>query len=61
MDKQNYTARELAALFKEIRADEAAGKREDAHWYGMEAFQRILDAKTKTPATEKAKDNAIER
>ena len=61
MEKEFYTAEELAALFKEIRADEAAAKREDAHWYGKEAFQRILDAKTKTPAAEKGKDRGIER
>ena len=29
MEKEFYTAEELAALFKEIRADEAAAKRED--------------------------------
>ena len=59
--KEFYTAEELAALFKEIREDEAAAKREDAHWYGMEAFKRILDAKTKAPADEKAKEKRIKR
>lgn len=55
------TCEELTALFKEIRADEAAAKREDAHFYGKEAFQRILDAKTEAPAAEKGKDRGIER
>ena len=41
MVKEFYSAEELAALFKEIRADEAAAKREDAHWYGREAFRNI--------------------
>jgi hypothetical protein len=62
MEKESYTAEELAALFKEMRADEAAAKREDAHWYGKEAFKNILDGKTKAPAVEKDKDNrGIER
>jgi hypothetical protein len=61
MEKKSYTAEELAALFKEMRADEAAAKREDAHWYGKEAFQKILDEKTKAPAVEKGKDRGIER
>ena len=61
MEKESYTAEELAALFKEIRADEAAAKREDAHWYGRETFQEILNGKMKAPAVEKGKDNGIER
>jgi hypothetical protein len=61
MTKQFHTAEELAALFKEIRADEAAAKREDAHWYGREAFRNILDAKADAPAAEKTKDKGIER
>jgi hypothetical protein len=61
MMKQSYTAEELAVLFKEIRADEAAAKREDAHWYGREAFRNILDAKADAPAAEKTKDKGIER
>jgi hypothetical protein len=60
-DEEMLTCEGLAALFKEIRADEAAGKREDAHWYGEEAFQKILDGKTKAPAAEKGKDRDIER
>ena len=63
MEKEFYTAEELAAIFKEMREDYAAGKREEAHWYGREAFQDILDAKTKTPTVEKDKDKdrGIER
>ena len=62
MEKEYYTAEELAALFKEMRADEAAAKQEDAHCYGKEAFQKILDGKTKAaPAVEKSKDRGIER
>ena len=48
-------------LFKEIRADEAAGKRDDAHCYGREAFRKILDGKTEAPAVVKGKDRDIER
>jgi hypothetical protein len=51
----------LTALFKEIRADEAATKREDAHWYGKEALEKILDGKKKDPALEKGKDKDFER
>ena len=58
---RKLTAREQAALFKEIREDEAAGKREDAHWYGKEAFQKILDGPTEAAAVEKGKDKGIER
>ena len=47
-------------LFKEIREDEAAGKREDAHWYGKQAFHKILDGKTEALPTEKEKDRGIE-
>jgi len=43
MVKESYTAEELAALFKEIRADEAAAKREDAHWYGKEGARALHD------------------
>ena len=61
-DEEVLTCEKLAALFKEVRADEATAKREDAHWYGMEAleaYQKILDGKMKAPAAEKAK--GIER
>ncbi len=55
------TASEQKALFAEMRADEAAGKREDAHLYSMEAFEKILDMKAEAPAVEKGKDKGIER
>lgn len=58
---RKLTATEQAALFKEIRKDEAAGKREDAHWYGREAFQKILDGTTEAAAVEKGKAQGIER
>lgn len=58
---RKLTVKALAALFKEIREDEAAGKREDAHWYGKEAFQKILDGTTEAAAAEKDKDKGIER
>ena len=58
---RKLTAKEQAALFKEIREDEVAGKREDAHWYGKEAFQKILDGKTEAAAAEKGKDKDIKR
>jgi hypothetical protein len=45
-----------AALFKEILADTAAGKREDAHWYGGES-QEQPGEKT----VENAKNRSIER
>jgi hypothetical protein len=61
MENENYTVEELAALFKEIRADEAAAKCEDAHWYGMDALKKLADAMGKAPAAEKAKDKGIER
>jgi hypothetical protein len=51
----------LSGLFAEIRADEAAAKQEDAHWYGKEALKKILDGKTEAPAAEMAKDHGIER
>jgi hypothetical protein len=51
----------VAALLKETLADEAAGKREDAHWYGMETLRKIADGKTEAPAAEKGKDRDIER
>jgi hypothetical protein len=51
----------LAGLFAEIRADEEAGKREDAHWYGRDVFEQIRGGKTETPTAEKGKDKDIER
>jgi hypothetical protein len=61
MVNEFYNAEELAALFREIREDEAARKREDAQRYGSEAFKNILDGKAKAPAAEEAKDKGIER
>ena len=64
MDKVSDSAEELAALFKEIRADEAAGKREDAHWYGREAhrtFQKTRNEKANAPAVEQEEERGIER
>jgi len=58
--KETYTAEELAEIFKEIRADEEAAKREHAHQREKEAFQEILSGKTKAPAVEKGKDRGIE-
>jgi hypothetical protein len=55
------SCQKLAALFKEMRADEAAGKGEDAHRYEKEAGQKTLEGKTNPPAAEKAKDKDIER
>jgi hypothetical protein len=55
------TAEEAAALFKEMRADYAAAKREDAHSDPKETFQKILDGKAEAPAAEKGKDKGIER
>jgi hypothetical protein len=39
----------------------AAAKRENAHWYGREAFKNILDAKAQASAAEETKDKGIER
>jgi hypothetical protein len=39
----------LSALFEEIRQDEAAGKKENAHWYGKETLQMLRDRKTNAP------------
>jgi hypothetical protein len=50
----------LAGLFEEMRADEAAGMREDAHWYGKDAL-KALGGTTEAAATEKGKDHGIER
>jgi hypothetical protein len=51
----------LAALFKEMREDEAAVKQEDAHWCGSEALQKLREAGTKAPSAETGKDKDIER
>jgi hypothetical protein len=55
------TGEGLAALRKEIVADTEAGKREDAHWYGKEAFQKIFNGKPEAPTAEKGKDRGIGR
>ena len=55
------TAKEQKALFEEIRTDEAAGKREDAHSIAKDRFETILDRKARVPAAKKAKDKGIER
>jgi hypothetical protein len=60
-DESALDPKEQAALFKELRDDYAAAKRENAHWYGSEAYQRILDAKAKAPAVEKGNDRQMER
>jgi len=61
MENEYYSAEELANLFKEIRADEAAGKREDAHWYRKESLKELVNEKTKAQTAEKDKDRGIER
>ena len=57
------TAEEQAALFKEIREDTAAGKRENAHGTTTEkeAYQKILEAKSKAAGLTKSQENSIER
>jgi len=54
-EEETYTAEELAALFKEIREDEAAGKREGAHPTWQDIY-RIMDEEAKVTAVEKGKD-----
>ena len=51
------SAEEQTALFKEIRADEAAGKLEDAHGTAAqkEAWRKMLEEKAKAPAAGNAK------
>jgi hypothetical protein len=60
-NEEVVTREELTTLGNEIRADEAARKREDADWYGKEAFQKFLDGKTSAPAVEKGKDRDVAR
>ncbi len=60
-DETWLTADEQAALFREMRADEAAAKREDAHGHGTVTLQDLRDDKTKTPSAEKGKDRGIEK
>ncbi len=65
MDPKDHGHQTWADLFKEMQQDEAAGKREDAHWYGKEAFQKILAGKTDAlepePAKGKEQDKQIDR
>jgi hypothetical protein len=58
--EEMLTCEKLAALFKEMRADEAAAKREDAHWYGKETGEQLLDGNTEAGA-KIVKDKGIER
>jgi hypothetical protein len=51
----------LADLLAEIRMDEAAAKREDAHWSGKESFKKTQEDRTETSAAVIAKDKGIER
>ena len=60
-NEEVLTCEKLASLFKEMRADEAAGKHEDAHRSGKEAFQKLLDPKTTSPVADNGKDRDIER
>lgn len=60
-NEEVLTCEKLAALFKEMREEEAAGKREEAQWYGQEALRKILDLKTEARPAEKDKDKGIER
>lgn len=59
--EDTLTAEEQARLFKEIVADTEAGKREDAHPRGKDAYQEMLNAKSEACAVEKGKDKGIER
>jgi hypothetical protein len=54
------TAAEHTALFAEMRADEVAGKREDAHSFGKETFDKILEVKAESPAVDTGRDRGIE-
>lgn len=59
------TAKELAELMKEIQADEAAGKLENAHGTPeqMAEYRKILEEKAKATAKapEKVGDRGMER
>jgi hypothetical protein len=56
-DEELLTGEKLHALFKELREDEFAGKRDDAH--GLKGLRKMADAKTKAPTL--GKDRDIER
>jgi hypothetical protein len=51
----------LAAVFKEMRTDEAARKGEDAHRHRREALEHVLGGTTEPAAPEKSKDLGVER
>jgi hypothetical protein len=51
----------LAGLLAEIRADEEAGKREDAHWYGTDVFKQFQGGRTESSTAEKGNNKDIER
>ena len=57
------TAKEQADLFKEIRADEVAGKLEDAHGTAAqrEAYRRILEEKAQAQLADREKGSERER
>jgi hypothetical protein len=55
------TAEEQKELFEEMRGDEAAAKREDAHWYGKLTLQELRDEKANSAMAEKSKDRDIDR
>jgi hypothetical protein len=55
------TAAEQFELMKEFWADEAAAKREDAHYYGKVTLQEMRDEQTTSPVAEKGKARGIER
>jgi len=58
--KENRTA--LSDLFYEWRADYAAAKREDAHWYGKSSLHELrADKSPPQPAATNEKDRGIER
>ena len=58
--KENRTA--LSDLFKELQADYAAGKREDAHWYGNLSLDELrADKSPPQKAATKEKNRGIER
>ncbi len=53
----------LSALIEEMRQDEAASKREDAHGYGKDTLQTLRDreAQATQPGMAKERDHGIER
>ncbi len=51
----------LAGLRDEIRADEAAAKREDAHCYGKLSLKTLRSDRTERPVAENGNDKDIER